>query len=387
MECKKQLLATSLALTLMGSIFADSGADPDSTTNQAMPTDEGYTPYYYNRNTSDFFVYADWIYWQPVVEDPMDWCNKFTLLSSVPTVTDDSDTRSLDYDYSSGFRVGAGYRFGQNYLDQNIRPWQIEAMYTRLHTAESGSAEARGLISASPGSVYEQLLRRLVPTLNDRFEDTALQGNSRVHLEYDRVDVEFAWPIWMKSNVILRLMTGATFAWFENNWTTRFSDMIATSPSAVDPTSSTKTELEWNWWGGGLFGGGDIYMSIGKGFGFFANSSFALLFGPMEEKEEYSTFSTITGHFTEDADFTYHFTSFQPVVNFGAGIDYKHWFKDKVMLHMSLGWDFTWWFDMNQFGRVNERGSHLATVGQYFDDTEPTDLGFQGLTARLGFDF
>ena len=63
--------------------------------------------------------------------------------------------------------------------------------------------------------------------------------------------------------------------------------------------------------------------------------------------------------------------------------------------------DCTWWFKMNQFGRVNERGNNatisnntiiastgtfVPNVGKYFT-TDPTDLIFQGLSVRVGLDF
>jgi len=179
-------------------------------------------------------------------------------------------------------------------------------------------------------------------------------------------------------------MIGGTGAWFSNTWDTQFFDN--TNLDLVQ-----KSDLKWNWSGGGLSGGGDIYMGVGSGFGFFADASFALLFGPMKEKERLVNTDA-------DSDNTrqvnYNFNAFQPVVNVGVGVDYKHWFKDNVMIHLALGWEFTWWFNLNQFGRIvpdssnvgNELGESASTRYNIFNN-QPSDLGFHGLTARLGFEF
>jgi hypothetical protein len=336
------------------------------------------TPYYYDKQSNEFFLYGEWIYWKPTTQDPMEW----SFTSTTPSVSifspdEVANFHTLSYDYSSGFRVGAGYRFGENRCDQ-IRPWQIEAEYTRLHTSVSQSKKTIGA-----GDVENIIIIPSVPVI---FGNPFNQAKSRMSLEYDRLDFKLGWPIWVNTNIILRLLTGATFASFENNWKSRF----LTTQDLTRPIDTT--ELKWRWRGGGLFGGGDIYIDITKHFGIFADSSFGLLFGRMREKEFYLAIEP-DGSASTTETFKYRFNSFQPVVNFAAGIDYKVWLGC-VLMQLAVGWEFTWWFDMNQFGRVNERTTRRisafsqskANVSEYFF-RDPSDLGFQGLTARLGFDF
>lgn len=57
------------------------------------------------------------------------------------------------------------------------------------------------------------------------------------------------------------------------------------------------------------------------------------------------------------------------------------------MIQAALGWDFTWWFKLNQFGRIlptsikgNARDEFPAAAAQQTSlfDNQPSDLGFHG---------
>ncbi len=350
-----------LPLILCSSLIANQTDQPS-----AHVTD----PYYYTQDANEYFGYAEWIYWNPMTADPMNW-GGFVTQSASTTVVASETFRNLQYDFSSGFRVGLGYRLGCDTSGANTRPWQLEVEYTRLHTSTSDSEDANGVVNGI-GSAIEPLL----PTPDTSHVYTFLHGNSHSSLDYDRIDLRIAWPFWMQSNVILRPFVGGTVAWFENDWHTFFSNTPPATPASCD--------LDWTWWGGGLLGGADAYVGIGNGLGFFADSSFGFLFGPLKTDEldtgvdNTPIFATLSCH--SDS------YSFQPVVNFGAGVDYKYWFNKAAMLHIALGWEFTWWFDMNRYGRVNQRDSAIASTAGYFN-TEPSGLGYQGFTARLGLDF
>lgn len=367
-----------LALTVAPLAILSGGValHADQSSSSQGTTQEPYYPSYYGSNTGVFFLYGEFIYWKPFTQDPLNWVRKIELSldGNGNTLNNETDIRTMNFDYSAAFRVGGGYRFAQNAWDHYIRPWQFEFEYTRLRTGESQSAKAQGIATPTQFNALEAML----PVFG--FNGVLNKAHSRISLDYDRLDLKFAWPIWIRHNVILRLMGGATFAWFNNDWKSRYSTVPVNGL-----INTNRTNLKWHWWGGGLFGGGDIYLSIGHGFGFFGDASFGLLWGPLHSKESYSS----TGDTTFPAgsrEFKRHSYSFQPVTNLGAGIDYKHWFKDMVMIHIATGWEFTWWFDMNQFGRVNPRSNPFTANGNIFFD-KPTDLFFQGLTARLGFDF
>ena len=340
-------------------------------------------PYtYYDECMFSPFVYGEWIYWQPVTQDPMNWeSKKQEFTNTGATVANFShQNESIDFEFSSGFRLGAGYRVGKNAFDEPTRAWQIEAIYTRIVSEASSGNHAIGEIS--PTNPYENdFLFILLPKI---LANDYRNGFSRAKLKYDRVDVDFAWPIWMSGNVILRLMTGPVFAWVSNDWKSTWVYQEA------DPTAINTTDLEWKYWGGGLTIASDVYLPVGKGFGFFADAGLSLLLGKMKENEFYQFTDA-----THDLSFStsYRFHSFQPEVSLGVGVDYKRWFHRSWMLHISAGWEFTWWPLLNQFGRVNDPSYNnngdwgdVATFQRYFDNS-PSGQGFHGLTLRGGLDF
>ena len=336
---------------------------------------------YYTPTMFSPYVYADWLYWQPVTEDPMNWEERYGSHSETGFDSNRYITESIHYDYSPGFRIGAGYRIGQNAFDNSTRPWQIEAIYTRLATSASSSNTNQGLtINSGPLEIYD-VLDQLLPNLNNDY----LEGHSKSNLQYNKIDVEFAWPMWLGSNVIFRLMTGATFSWVDNSWRSRWMHQLDDSGSTFQ---TMKTDLNWDWWGGGLSAGGDICLPIGYGLGFFGDAGFALLFGRITKFEQYQLQNSSGDSFNRQNN-SYRFHSFQPEVHFSAGIDYKRWFNQTVLLHLSAGWEFTWWFNLNQFGQINSNqysGSSVINVPTLFYN-EPSGLGFNGLTTRIGLDF
>lgn len=358
-------------------------AAAEAPTHAKKSNSQQYRPYYYSEDSRGIYAFADYILWKPFVKYPAYWAMTTHSSDFDPNVgftKSKNDIKTLRYHFSSGFRVGAGYRFSKDMMDKYTRPWQIETEYTRLHTTTARSVSI-------PESDQDSLIP-LVPLFNVAFAPQS--GHSKLALDYDRLDVKFAWPVWMRYNVIMRLMIGATFIWFENTWQSHFK-----SPLINNFRNKSSNKLKWEYWGGGLFGGADINVSIGKGLGFYVDGSFGLTTGKVKEREHYHAINEFVGDATRE--FNRKLYTYQPVVDLEAGINYKHWFKDKVMLYLSAGWDFTLWFHMNKFGRPSSTqcvqcggGPTLATVvpdiGEQFD-SRPTDLGFQGFVGRLGLDF
>lgn len=343
--------------------------------NEAPPA-----PFYYDQNSTESFMYGEFLYWDLITEDPMNFAQKRNNQNGTTGnfSVDDEDIKSLNYGFTPGFRVGIGRRMGRAKLQNNIRPWQVEADYTRVHPHTSETLHASGDDTSNPNLNQSQFIYPVVPTLNG---STALFAHSRATFGYDRANLKFAWPMWITETVILRLMLGGSFAWFSNNWKNTFRNQ-------QDSDLLQKANFKWKWLGGGILGGGDIYMGVGSGFGFFANTSFGLLFGPMKQREYYKAQNN---NGTDNSrKLKYHFNSFQPTVDVGIGIDYKHWFKRDVMLQLALGWEFSWWFDMNQFGRQggnsNAKSLEASNKGNFFDNN-PSDLGFNGLTAKIALEF
>lgn len=372
-------------LPLSFSLLANS-LDKEAEINQPSSS----TPYYYGPESDDFILYGDWIYWKPVTEGQLNFLYTTTTTTGTNSNNSSLNTSCLNYHYSNGFRAGLGYRFGSKTTGLAIRPWQLGVEYTQLFTN-----------AFKPVSVVHtsQLSTPLLPSNKENIA-TYVNSKSEISLHYKRADFTLSWPIWLKSNVILKLVTGAIGAQFENKWLTNYA-----TPFQTGGISTEQDLLKWKWQGGGLFGKGDIFLPVGAGFGFFANTGFGLLLGTMHQKEQNNYFAASTGDSFQTSN-SYKFASFQSMFQFGAGIDWKYRFENSSkthsrLLYVSAGWDCTWWFKMNAFGRVNDRGNvpssitgdtilstgtFVPEIGKYFS-TSPTDLIFQGASVRMGLDF
>jgi len=367
--------------------------------------------YYYQPTTQEYFTYADWLYWKPVT-DPIDWAGvdlfqvtSINLTGTQPALNfnDQVIQEDLTFPYSSGFRIGIGYRFRENETGKHSWPWQFEASYERLSTATSSKLNTQGILQSETVQVAEDpgvsffvitelesviplapsVLTNILPSYQEAppIEVVIKSGQSRMSLEYNRGDTKFLWPIWLKNTAILRLATGATFANIISKWSASYQTSYV--PEIGTPACDYTTFLKWNWGGGGVFAGGDITVEIGRGVGFYADTSVAALYGRMNQVEKYTVWNGNRNNYYLRVTRSYY--SFQPVVKFAAGLNYKHWVSS-ILLYASAGWEFNYWFDMNQFGKVSSR-SKAPGLGRYFMQTKPQSLLFEGLTMRIGLEF
>src|SRR5436190_33957 len=120
-------------------------------------------PYYYDPCSYELFVYGEWLYWKPVTEDPMNWAqNEYVTFNLPPLGVHENRVNTLRYEFSSGFRIGAGYRIPADAFDCDTRPWQIEMVYTKLHSTNTSRIQINpGLITA--GTAGTEFITPLLP--------------------------------------------------------------------------------------------------------------------------------------------------------------------------------------------------------------------------------
>jgi hypothetical protein len=342
-------------------LYADD--QPSSSLHTSSNHDMDLKETYYLPSTQDFFVYADYLLWKPNYRDTDSL--KVFKFSNLGRLEKQVETR-INYPrlpYSSGFRVGVGYRFPQNYLSSKVRPWQVEASYERIYTSTDIRASTKGITSYYEKQEEERIT--LQPNSGEviRFRDTIIKNTTRGkatnYLGYNRADFKLSWPFWIADNVILKIGPGATFGYLKKR---RLEEVRQNASPAGDLAGDYISKSSGSWWGGGLSGFADIHFEIGKGFGFFMDTSAAFMFGITDNKsfESYPDNSTFENTYKNGQ------YDFQPVVKAAVGLDFKRWFGS-VQMYTNAGWEYNYWFYGNLF------------------DLEY--LSFSGLTARLGVAF
>jgi hypothetical protein len=358
--------------------------------DEQSPAEKPYKPYYYDKSSRGIFVYGEWLRWTPFLEDSMNWVDKKEMHGAYQK----DKIQSLKFDWNNGFRVGLGYRFARDMGDNWIRPWQLEAYYTHFHSHVKKGLQGEPSVATTQGVILYPVLPVISPNGIGAGYDLGIppsHADSEAHLDYHTFDAVIAWPIWIRDNVILRLMAGGMFAKITDHWNTVYK----TQTENIN-FLKTHTDFHWGFIGGGLELGADIHVALPQGLGFFLDGDCGLLIGTVHKGEKYKI-EPITNTILKQ-NWVRSNREFEPMLRFEAGFDYKHWFSESWMLHLALSYEVQVWFNLNQFGKTNDRSDpnplnapngsavKIPVIGNFFDN-DPSNLGFHGVNARVGLDF
>ncbi len=315
-------------------------------THAASKTPPPPAPYYYDANSHVFFTDIDYLLWQPFTVDSTQWVE--IPVSSLPQIP------VLKYKWNSGLRVEVGYRGAQatpTKANPNKygHPWQLQASY--LHYSTQAPFEKR---SNNP------------PVLLDYFSNATFQ--------YDRIDLAAAWPFWLSQNAIFRILLGASGVDIQNKMQVK-SSVINIIATKLDTDS---WDFRWKYMAAGLLAGADASLPFGAGFGLFMNLTSLFLTGNMSEKANYTHIQDSNQiKFSDNEKLSLPKT----VIDFRAGLDFKHGFPKSCLVYFFIGYEITWMLDIDPVRRELDLGvEHIFT-------STPTTMGVQGGTIRLGFEF
>ena len=153
-------------------------------------------------------------------------------------------TKHGDFDWNPGVRAHLGYRFRRDF-------WEVVGQYTYFHTNGSDSTGAP--------------LTTAFPSLNI---GTVSRATSGLSFDYQGVDLYLARRFLVSKALILKLMMGATGAFFDQDWTVKYFG-----------TEVTKIRNDWRYSAGGIRFGLDSDWYLGRGFSFVGLGSLAGLVG------------------------------------------------------------------------------------------------------------
>lgn len=141
--------------------------------------------------------FGDVLYWQPT--EPVEW----TMNTNRSTPDQVVAFKTVDYDFSTGFRVGVGLE----------RDWGVKLSYTRFYTETENTATGN-LTPVFFGG------RFAVPTLLDPpyFQD----GNIRAAIDYNVLDLDFGKSFRPIESLQLRPVLGLRGAWIHQTFDAEF---------------------------------------------------------------------------------------------------------------------------------------------------------------------
>lgn len=300
-----------------------------------------------------FFLEGEFLYWK-AVEDGLDYALKRDLVAE--EFITDRKVKEVEYDWHSGYRVGAGYRLPWS--------WDIALRYTHYRSHDRDSAHTE-----LPEGNVSDLDCTLVRQANARI----LSGISRIKLRYNTLDLDFSRHHFAINRLHLVFLLGGRAAWIEQRWKNRF----VPRPIAGSIPGVTSVDDNWRIAGGGPRVGMEGNVALGAGFAITGNAAISGIVA--RQKVHFATVIPGGGLFMNRANFTTKQTRFFPEFETGLGLKWSRYFNNSWGLQLLIKYELLNWWNINDVMRLGD--------AEGIDDQEPGNLGLHGVTAHLTIDF
>jgi hypothetical protein len=266
----------------------------------------------------------------------------FAIVGSNPNWGPIGIIRSVDGNYDSGFRVGAGWRFVEEECD-------VMARYTYYHTA------ADDIAGAPPGGKVFATLTHPSTVMEVQ---SAVARNS---VNFNLFDLEIGRRFDLGETLDLRVFAGPRYANVDQKLTVQYAggDVI---------TDDVHHCLCFD--GAGLRAGGETHWRILQHLGVYLRGSASLLTG------RFCALRTETANGFAIVDISENYTRVIPMFDLGVGLSFQ-----KGNWRVSAGYEFMNWFNM-------------VDGTDFVDDAHPAklirpvgSLGFDGVVFRAEVSF
>jgi hypothetical protein len=286
-------------------------------------------------STTHFYLLVDFLYWKASL-DGVAWATTAVVVPNPAggTTFDRFKTRTAHFDYSPGFRVGAG-------VDLPYDQWDIEALWLRSYSTGRDVAHGEDRQILGDDGL-------LVPLASG---PSRARAECTVHLDF--VDLDLGRRFLFSNYFSVRTFAGVRGAWLKVDWDISFKA----------PSGPTDLDIDNHFDAVGFVGGFESKWNIYKGLGLFSYAAASLLYGESTEgtKQEFlgQTFKAHNSIHTVKGLF-----------DIAIGLTWKTAFFKCKSLVFHAGYNFFYWPGVTQ-----------KTVVQSSRTRERADLSFQGLIA------
>lgn len=348
---------------------------------------------------ADIFIEADYIYWY-VSEDALTYAAagvQSGSFGSSNNVFNQKSRAGIKGRMASGFKVAGG-------LDLDYDGWDTLAQYTwlrvnsRHHNGDFYGVET-GTSSAGVGPYYPMVDGNFNTYSTDPSSNygsynmiSGATGSWRLH--FNVIDWEVGRSFFISPKLVLRPHMGLKGTW-QKQWYDIAYTMNGVANPTFDSTSGLTTSYAYTsetevysqyhmqrYWGIGTRMGLDTSWMITKCFSIFGEMSASTMFGYF--KDTRTDVSNVVNSDTDavilENNTTVNVAGRRHQVNavletqIGLRYDYM-WCDDEYRFRLQAGWESQLWFNQNHFllnDLANQQGA---------------DLGFEGLTVQVRFDF
>lgn len=339
-------LAGLLCLCSMSSVLAGSDDDYQKPAGQ-MNTDgtgsyKEITPNAGPRVADgvDVAVTADFIYWY-TEQDGMAYA-----LTGYGTNPASGKVYSASGSWEPGFKVGLGLALGHD-------GWDTMVQYTWIQQSVSSSVTSNTLKTMwDIGSVT-----------------TISAASANTNFHFNVLDWELGRNYYISQNLTLRPHAGLKGAWQTQHFHVNYTNLAGT----------TEYEMKNNqkYWAVGLRSGLNTAWHFTKEWSLFGDMALSALWANFKvtRVDESAALPEVEGTETVSLSTKNTVNTVKPVLEMALGLRWETWFSDNDYHFMvQAGWEDQVWFSQNQMLHLTDSAAH-------------GDLGLQGLTVKVRFDF
>lgn len=302
------------------------------------------------------FLTADYLCWLPQ-EDGLAYATSVTPIGPEKK----GKVKNLDFEWTSGFRLGAGYRMPHD-------DWELYADWTHFITSASSHT------TSTNDFIYPEWTPNIVPDLGPLV--TYMNGRWNMHLNV--VEGEMARYFLVTNNLSLRPHIGVQGAWIKQEYNSDTSG--GTDATSLFTIVNDNFRIKNDFIGAGLAAGLDTEWTMWKHWNIFGNATFSLIYGRFDVRqiETQSTTQNLSSQMLSNVTNKFH--TILPTADIVLGVSYDYSFR-YVAFRLEAGWEYAAFFGQNQFRHVINPTNSLAFT------TANQSLTMQGFTLSGRFDF
>jgi len=327
-----------------------------------------------------FFMYGEFLYWQ-AKEDGLEYASLSKVIDPA-TFTLDTTLKDIDFKWKPGFRAAVGYIFGEN------EAWDLTATYTYYRTHSHNSTGPVSLTTSPLGAAWS-------PFILGPF---ATEASANWKLSYNVVDLDLGRNYFVSKKLAIHPHIGLRGAFLYQHYEARYAGVFQSTTNTFTGNSGMIADNDFK--AAGIRGGADFLWHFNSHWGIQGGLSGTLLYGQFDVPQDFFGFA-LSGNGGVDSlnsrnilfsdSFMRTRVNVEAIIGFFWETMIEKWGHH---LMVNLGYEMSHWFDQNMLRQIITTfdtqplsGGSISQINANSIVSQNGNLGLQGLTARLRYDF
>jgi hypothetical protein len=306
---------------------------------------------------ADVFITAEFLWWK-AIQERLNYATTGVSVTPGTAVTSSGKIHTVGYPWKPGFRVGVGFYPCHD-------GWDLYARYTWLQSSSTDRAKSAGGAIVPISLTFNNLTTTQISAIT--------AARSHWDLMFNVLDLELGRNFFLSRFLATRLFFGLRGSWIYQDWNTRYIANSVTLGNLGPLPGTGTTNQDHDSWGIGIRMGANATWIFYKGWSIVSDIAFAGLWNDYDVNRRDrlqidGSPATTTVNISNDPN------SIIANIEMMLGLKGEWWFqKERYHFSMQAGWESQIWIHYGRF---------ISFWGQ-----NNGDLTFNGLTAKLRFDF